>query len=100
MMLVKHNIISLLYLSLLLLRFLANCGNTLKFRVRPRKQESGNSKSKGSSKSSTPLIQLLQYHSFPLPRVTGSRSNLKVMLPVPDYVYTMLPMEQVGNPSI
>lgn len=29
------------------------------------------------------------------PRVTGSRSSLKIMLPVPDYVYTMLPMDQI-----
>ncbi len=38
-------------------------------------------------------------HSFPLPRVTGSRSALKVMLPVPDHVYTMMPLEQVRKKS-
>jgi len=30
--------------------------------------------------------------SIPLPRVSGSRSNLKVTLPVPDAVFAMLPM--------
>ena len=50
----------------------------------------------GSSKNNTgSTMPILQYHSFPLPRVTGSRSSLKVMLPVPDYVYTMLPLEQI-----
>ncbi len=66
-------------------------------RVRARKgNDSGGSSNLASrSARSPPLVQLLQYHSFPLPRVTGSRSSLKVMLPVPDYVYTMLPLEQI-----
>ena len=54
------------------------------------KGSKGGSSSRGGNK-----IPILQYHSFPLPRVTGSRSSLKVMLPVPDYVYTMLPLDQV-----
>jgi len=45
-----------------------------------------------NSPSSVPM---LEYHSFPLPRITGSRSNLKVLLPVPDYVYTLLPLDQM-----
>lgn len=44
-------------------------------------------------------VQLLEYHVFPLPRVTGSRSSLKVMIPVPDYVYTLLPPEQMKTTS-
>ncbi len=66
-------------------------------RVRTKKESNGGSGSgsgSGSGNGNT-AVQLLQYHSFPLPRVTGSRSGLKVMLPVPDYVYTMLPLEQV-----
>ena len=62
-------------------------------RVRTKKESNGSGGS-GSGNGNT-AVQLLQYHSFPLPRVTGSRSGLKVMLPVPDYVYTMLPLEQV-----
>lgn len=31
-------------------------------------------------------------NSIPLPKVLGSRSNLKVLLPVPDVVFAMLPM--------
>ena len=31
--------------------------------------------------------------SFPLPRVTGSRANLKILLPIPDWVYTILPIQ-------
>ncbi len=64
-------------------------------RVRTKKESNGGSGS-GSGNGNT-AVQLLQYHSFPLPRVTGSRSGLKVMLPVPDYVYTMLPLEQVRS---
>ena len=33
--------------------------------------------------------------TFPLPRVTGSRTNLRVMLPVPYWVYMLLPLQQV-----
>ena len=40
-------------------------------------------------------VQPLEYHAFPVPRVTGSRSSLKVMVPVPDVVYTLLPPEQM-----
>ncbi|XP_059080345.1 inositol polyphosphate-4-phosphatase type I A-like isoform X1 [Tigriopus californicus] len=40
-------------------------------------------------------MPILPYHSFPLPRVTGSRCSLKVLLPVPDYVYTMLPLDKI-----
>jgi len=50
---------------------------------------------KTGSESGEASNLLLQYHTFPLPRVTGSRGNLKVMLPVPDYVYTTLPLDQM-----
>ena len=63
-------------------------------RVRTKKESNGSSSGSGNGNTA---VQLLQYHSFPLPRVTGSRSGLKVMLPVPDYVYTMLPLEQVRS---
>lgn len=43
----------------------------------------------------SPVVPMLEYHSFPLPRITGSRTSLKVLLPVPDYVYTMLPLDQM-----
>jgi len=33
--------------------------------------------------------------SFPLPRVTGARASLKVLLPVPDWVYTVLPLQDI-----
>jgi len=33
--------------------------------------------------------------SFPLPRITGSRSSMKVMLPIPDWVYTMIPLQDM-----
>ena len=33
--------------------------------------------------------------SFPLPRVTGARASLKVLLPVPDWVYTLLPLQNI-----
>jgi len=35
--------------------------------------------------------------SYPLPRVTGSRNNMKVLLPVPDWVYTQFPILKVKN---
>ena len=54
---------------------------------------------KTPEKKSSDVVQLLEYHSFPLPRVTGSRSGLKVMIPVPDYVYTLLPPEQMKSSS-
>uniref|UniRef100_A0A0K2UL75 Type I inositol3,4bisphosphate 4phosphatase-like [Bombus impatiens] n=1 Tax=Lepeophtheirus salmonis TaxID=72036 RepID=A0A0K2UL75_LEPSM len=43
------------------------------------------------------FIPILEYQTFPLPRVTGSRSALKVMLPVPDFVYTALPLDTIKN---
>jgi len=33
--------------------------------------------------------------NFPLPRVTGSRTNLKVLLPVPAWVYTVIPLQDI-----
>ena len=33
-----------------------------------------------SSQKSSPVVPMLEYHSFPLPRITGSRSSLKVSL--------------------
>ena len=44
-----------------------------KFKVKKTKDQT----SKSSSPSTVPM---LEYHSFPLPRITGSRSNLKVIL--------------------
>jgi len=52
-------------------------------------------KRNNSQAKSSPAVPMLEYHSFPLPRITGSRSSLKVLLPVPDYVYTMLPLDQM-----
>ena len=46
-----------------------------KFKVKKTKEQ--NSTSKSNSPSTVPM---LEYHSFPLPRITGSRSNLKVFL--------------------
>jgi inositol polyphosphate-4-phosphatase len=43
-----------------------------KFRLR------NNSSSKNNSQKSSPSVPILEYHSFPLPRITGSRSSLKV----------------------
>jgi len=52
-----------------------------------------NSKFKSASGKEKPIIASIS--SFPLPRVTGSRTNLKVMLPVPDWVYTILPLQDI-----
>ena len=35
---------------------------------------------RNSSQKSSPVVPMLEYHSFPLPRITGSRSSLKVYL--------------------
>lgn len=37
-------------------------------------------------------------NSMPIPKVTGSRQSLVVYLPVPDYVYTMLPPSNGQSP--
>ena len=50
-----------------------------------------------SNKPST--IPLLECHTFPLPRVTGSRNNLKVMIPVPNYILTQIPIEELKHLS-
>jgi len=50
---------------------------------------------KTGSESGEASNLLLQYHTFYSPWVTGSRGNLKVMLPVPDYIYTILPLDQM-----
>jgi len=65
-------------------------------KVRRKTNSTSSSSANGNSKNNN---LLLQYHTFPLPRVTGSRGNLKVMLPVPDYVYTMLPPEEIRGTS-
>lgn len=36
--------------------------------------------------------------SMPMPKVTGSRQSLVVYLPVPDYVYAMLPPSNGQSP--
>ena len=35
---------------------------------------------RNNSQKSSPVVPMLEYHSFPLPRITGSRSSLKVYL--------------------
>ena len=35
-------------------------------------------KRNNSQAKSSPAVPMLEYHSFPLPRITGSRSSLKV----------------------
>ena len=52
-----------------------------------------NSKLKGTAGKEKPMFASIS--SFPLPRATGSRTNLKVMLPVPDWVYTILPLQEI-----
>lgn len=37
-------------------------------------------------------LPLISVSSFPLPRLTGSRNSLKVLLPVPDWVYSQVPL--------
>ena len=39
---------------------------------------SNNNFSQQSQQKSSPSVPILEYHSFPLPRITGSRSSLKV----------------------
>ena len=50
-------------------------------------------------KPSPGAIPLLECHTFPLPRVTGSRNNLKVMIPVPSYILSDMPVDEVKNLS-
>ena len=50
-------------------------------------------------KSSPNAIPILQCHTFPLPRVTGSRNALKVMIPVPSHILSDIPVEEVKNLS-
>ena len=45
-----------------------------KLKLKPKSSKEGG---KDSQKAS-PTVPMLEYHSFPLPRITGSRSNLKV----------------------
>ena len=51
------------------------------------------------SKQSPSALPLLECHTFPLPRVTGSRNNLKVMIPVPNYILTQIPIEEIKHLS-
>jgi len=51
----------------------------------------------GGNPCSHAHMPLISVSSFPLPRVTGSRNSLKVLLPVPDWVYTQIPILQVKN---
>ena len=57
------------------------------------KKSSGSSNSNGSGNNncsqqqkSSPSVPILEYHSFPLPRITGSRSSLKVSQGVIPYI--------------
>ena len=52
-----------------------------------------------NNKQSPSTIPLLDCHTFPLPRVTGSRNNLKVMIPVPNYILTQIPIEELKHLS-
>ena len=52
-----------------------------------------------NSKQSSGTIPLLACHSFPLPRVTGSRNSLKVMIPVPNYILTQITIEEIKHLS-
>jgi len=64
--------------------------------VENKKNMNSNFKSSAPEKAvgkDKPLVASIS--SFPLPRVTGSRTNLKVMLPVPDWVYTILPLQDI-----
>ena len=50
-------------------------------KLRLKKNSGGNgSISSGSNQQqkSSPSVPILEYHSYPLPRITGSRSSLKV----------------------
>ena len=56
-------------------------------------------RNKENSSSNSSNVPLLACHSFPLPRVTGSRNNLKVMIPVPNYILTHIPIEELKHLS-
>lgn len=45
------------------------------------------------------LVRHNSEKSLPLPKVTGSRQSLVVYLPVPDYVYSMLPPSNGQSPT-
>ena len=47
---------------------------------------SNNNFSQQSQQKSSPSVPILEYHSFPLPRITGSRSSLKVSQGVIPYI--------------
>ena len=63
------------------------------------KQEEQQQCKEQSNKQSPSTIPLLECHTFPLPRVTGSRNNLKVMIPVPNYIFTQIPIEEIKHLS-
>ena len=48
---------------------------------------------KKSDKRSSETVESVS--SFPLPRVTGARANMKVLLPVPNWAFTVLPLQDI-----
>ena len=64
-----------------------------------QEDEPNKSKENDKSKHSSGTVPLLACHSFPLPRVTGSRNSLKVMIPVPNYILTQIPIEEIKQLS-
>ena len=85
-----------------------NSAHSMKVNKRSReKREANRDRVGGQANSgcdgavpSTPMTSSMNtsFHSFPLPRVTGSRSSLKVLIPVPDYVYAqILPKDKMKS---
>ena len=64
-----------------------------------KKDEPNKNNENDTSKHSYGTVPLLACHSFPLPRVTGSRNSLKVMIPVPNYILTQIPIEEIKQLS-
>ena len=64
-----------------------------------RENERQKYSNESSDNQSPSTIPVLEGHTFPLPRVTGSRNNLKVMIPVPNYILTQIPIEEIKHLS-
>ena len=62
--------------------------------VENKKQSQQSRESNNDNKTATHVSSISNY---PLPRVTGSRAGIKVLLPVPAWVYTMLPLQKIRN---
>jgi inositol polyphosphate-4-phosphatase len=61
------------------------------------RHNSGNN-SNNNNNSSTASSSSSTKKSMPIPKVTGSRQSLFVYMPVPDYVYAMLPPSNGQSP--